>query len=250
MNKTILLRILVSFFIGSNALLPTFAADVPTGQFELIIDGSKLWDISGTYHEDFDGIDIDYTLVMDESGKIIGFGDASASLFGASLEADLNFNGSVKGLSVKLNFTMVGEVTDGGQTVGFNANVKTKLEIVESNRSVEGSTKGKIRVDGVGSQRIVGAFSFSLENDMDGSWILTLDLSDAGKNKITGSGTITLSNDKQFFTPVSGKYSSKKETAKLKLQNSTGTKFSLTSLVNGAMLEILKMKGKSLGQKP
>ncbi len=236
------------------SVLPSLGFAVPpTGQFEFIISESKIWDISGSYSEDFDGIDIDYILVTDEAGKITGSGTAFASLFGATVNADLIFNGSIKSsrevTRIKLKFTMIGDVSDGVENFFFTAKVKAKLEINEATHSALGSAKARICIEGNGCVREVASFDFLLEGDMDGSWVLTLDLSEAENNKLTGTGMITLSNNREITTIVSGKYSSKKETVKLKLKNSKGTKFSLKSLVQGAILEIVKLKGKSLGQK-
>ncbi|MFW5444054.1 MAG: hypothetical protein ACKE51_07095 [Methylococcaceae bacterium] len=248
-----ILKIFLGFFLCLNPFLSTFAAGTPTGQFDFTFDEPKIWDISGTYEESFGGIDIEYTLFVDESGKITGTGTAFTNQSGVTVNAILKFTGTIKGKKgvtrIKMKFTMDGTATSNGQPYKFSAKAKVKQEINKTIRRAIGQAKGKVCIKSQRCTKVSGSFDFDLKDDMDGSWKLTLDLLEAKKNKIAGIGTITLSNGRVFSTNIKGKYSRKKEKAKLKLKNATGSKLSITSLVEGLTLEITKLKGKVMRQK-
>jgi hypothetical protein len=73
----------------------------------------------------------------------------------------------------------------------------------------------------------------------------------ATADKLSGTGTLTLFNSRDFTYQITGSYSTTTEDAKLKLVGETdavGTSISLTT--HGTAMDLTALKGKVLGQKP
>jgi hypothetical protein len=84
---------------------------------------------------------------------------------------------------------------------------------------------------------------------MTGDWTLGIDTA-ANGSKLTGTGTITLSNGRELGYQIIGSYSAKTQLAKLKLigvSDAAGTSLSLSA--HGAGMDLVVLKGKVLGQK-
>jgi hypothetical protein len=84
---------------------------------------------------------------------------------------------------------------------------------------------------------------------MTGDWTLDTDIA-ATRNRLTGTGTITLSNGRELSYQITGSYNAKSQSTKLRLVgngDALGTSLSLTTQGPGANL--ISLKGSVLGQK-
>jgi hypothetical protein len=89
-----------------------------------------------------------------------------------------------------------------------------------------------------------------MPDDVTGDWTLDTDITAAG-NKLTGTGTLTLSNGRELSYQITGSYNTRSQIAKLKLVgagDAIGTSLSLTT--QGTGMELTTLKGKVLGQTP
>ena len=93
-----------------------------------------------------------------------------------------------------------------------------------------------------------GTAIYALPAGMNGDWTLDTDIGSAG-TKLTGTGTITLSNGRELGYQITGSYNSKSQSSKLKLVgegDAVGTSLSLTT--QGAGMDLTALKAKVLGQ--
>lgn len=250
MDKTFFIKIAALIF-SLSMFMPSLANGVPTGHFEFFFSEPRLYGISNTVNESIGPFDVNFTVILDEKGKITGSGFATIDGDSDNLDSDVRVAGKIKAAKNVTRFNLIlklkGVVTVDEQSLPFKGIFNSKLEISNATSTAIGIIKIKLCVKGFGCEKLVENFSVPLPG-LNGSWMLSLDLLDAGNNKIVGDGLITLSNDREISTKISGKYSS--EIIKLKLKNSSGSKLGLTSTVNGMMLDsINKISGKVLGQK-
>jgi hypothetical protein len=224
----------------------------------------SLWDLSGTYSESFGGINTHYTLSMDPSGKFTGQGTATANdVEGYSVDMDLglSFTGSAStsGKLTRVNMTMkmAGSGTIEGYDCTFKATVTEKLEIDAESRTLVGTVSGKVtaRIPDLhrsGSASIPKtSINTSLPGDADGTWTLDVTSNATNKNKCVGSGTITLSNDRQIPVLLSGSYAPKTDQTKLTLKGTGVNKsvtLSIAAVNTNAQMIIKQLTGKAMGQ--
>jgi hypothetical protein len=89
---------------------------------------------------------------------------------------------------------------------------------------------------------------FSLPAGVTGDWILGIDIAATG-NKLSGTGTLTLSNGRVFTNKIGGTYNTKSDVAKLKLLgqgDAVGTSLSLAT--QGTAMALTALTGKVLGR--
>src|SRR5215471_18372948 len=147
----------------SGLLLATAAlrADVVSGSFDVPVDASlAVWDISGTYHEDVEGVVMDYTLNVDAGGKITGSGTASMTDGSDTLNATFSGTGTIRsaGTAVRINLTlkMTGSGYVSGYYATFKASMNQKLEVDDTNQLMLGTAGGSVSVTvpGYGSRSV------------------------------------------------------------------------------------------------
>lgn len=244
-------KMLILFFACLFIIAPQFSiADVPEGKFEVDIDNTKIWDISGFYIENSAVGDVKYALIMDDAGRITGSGNASGSVNGRIIKANLEFVGRLKGPRTKMRLTMSGTLeADNGLSKEYYASTKITQEINENTHTAMGIGTAKLCVEGTGCRKMTEDYSYNLKGGMDGTWNIEMDLRTSGTNKLSGNGKLTLSNGDPRLVNIAGKHSSKNDTAKLQIKGSSGLKVAMTAAVVDTMLKIEKLKGKVMGQK-
>ena len=248
---------------GLAALATLFSmarADIASGSYTVEFDGNvSIWDVSGSYSEDIGGLTIDYTLSVDPSGKITGYGSANVSDYGVGANLDFNFSGTVKSSGsvtrVTLNMTAKGSGTYDVHTLSFRASMKETMEVDTVACAMTGTVSGNVSVSvqGMGkqSQKIPTTdLTLDLPVDMDGSWDLTVNTTTNG-TKVTGTGQLTLSNGTTYGFSVTGSYATKTDLAKLTLKGGTANKAmsaNVTANFSSAGMNVKMLKGKALGQ--
>jgi len=236
-------------------------ADLASGSYTVEFDGNvTLWDISGTYSEDLGGLAVDYTLSVDPSGKITGYGSASyAASYGIGIDTTFNISGTVSTAGrvtrVTLSMTMKGSGQFQGSTVNFSASIRESMEIDAETSTLVGTTSGNVSlsVRGFGNfgEKIPTAdVALDLPYDMDGTWDLTLNTVTSGP-KITGTGQITLSNGSVFGFTIAGTYAARTDLSKVAMKGTPTNKAMSANIVANfgkAGMNVRSLKGKALGQ--
>ncbi|MBI4523404.1 MAG: hypothetical protein HY695_06275 [Deltaproteobacteria bacterium] len=227
-------------------------AEIPAGHYEINFDQqADVWDVSGSYHEEDPGISMDFTISQDNKGKITGLGSASGSEDGISVNLNFTIVGSIKSVGAvtrtTLNMKFVGTATDGFQVLTANGNLALIFNIDTTNALLVGTMKGKVCVKRLGCESIHESALFDLPPGEDGTWDLVLDVQSTDGKKLTGAASAVLSNGRTVPLALSGQYISKTDLAKLSLKGSGGT---LTLQANAASGQIFiqKLKAKILGQ--
>ncbi len=217
-----------------------------------------LWDISGSYNETDVGLNLDYSLNMQPSGKFAGTGAASFSDGADSLQGQFIVAGALKssGNVVRVNMTIKmtgdGQVSDNygySHYATFQATVKETVELDPVSRQLIGTSGGKVTVaiPDLKKKKTVsipkGEVQDNLPADATGDWSLSVDLTLFGA-KWTGNANIE-SSSQTLPLAISGTYAPRTGLSKLALK-SLGMGLNLVVNDEGTLLS---MKGKALGQK-
>jgi hypothetical protein len=250
-RRTCLYRMAVMLLVMFCLFLPNAAiGETYTYNF----DGSPymgVWDVSGSYSGELFDLAVDYTVTQDTAGKITGDGDVTGSLYIEGYDVDIdmtvNITGSVSqknGLYlVKLNIKAKGTASYDGGTYNASASETITAEIDPASKEMSGTVKAKVSSRGY-SASDTDSFLVSLPDaDMNGTSTLTVNYS--GDKKLSGDGTLLISNGDIYDFIANGRYNAKKDETTLTLK---GDKNTLTIKIDGASGEIKSLKGKVLGQ--
>jgi hypothetical protein len=213
-----------------------------------------IWDVSGSYSGELFDLDIDYTVTLDTGGKITGTGDVTGTLYiekydvYVDIDMTVNITGSVSQKNgvclVKLNIKAKGTASYDGGTYNASASETITAEIDPASKEMSGTVKAKVSSRGY-SASDTDSFLVSLPDaDMNGTSTLTINYS--GDKKLSGDGTLLISNGDIYDFIAKGSYNEKKDETTLTLK---GDKNTLTIKIDGASGEIKSLKGKVLGQK-
>jgi hypothetical protein len=255
MSKNAPLFALCAFMaLGSNV----FAGPTGAYSFDFGLPGKPVWDISGTYLLSPQvggqtGIDFPVTITQDSKGTLTGSGSVPVEIDGVAATGNYTVKGKItnSGGVAKINATVKlsgsGEV-QGVQTT-YSLSASYKLEIDPVSRTVVGSARGSASAKGVGSGPVTEDISAPLPANMVGSWKLLLtDLLTTG-NKMTGTSSIVLGNNRTLNLGVKGNYSAKNTKSTITLSGidtSQGTTLKVTG-TNDTLVNVT-VKGKILGQ--
>ncbi|HUJ10946.1 MAG TPA: hypothetical protein VL171_13060 [Verrucomicrobiae bacterium] len=230
-------------------------AQVPSGTFSYIFTNLPLWDISGSYTNDSSVNDATDHVIMNltqsATGKITGTRTDSINGVGSANFTRLKGRVAVKhrvvGARVKMR-GMFQAYAYRGLAVGTGNGT-----IDPSGLSIDISGHEKLCVNtprGTGCESFSADSTYALPATMNGDWTLDTDIS-ANADKLSGTGTLTLSNGRVLNYKIKGTYNAGSDLAKLKLVgqgDAIGTSLSLTA--QGADMAVTVLKGKVLGQKP
>ena len=230
-------------------------AQVPSGQFTYAFTNSPLWDSSGVYTNNTDVNDVVIsTIDCQANGKITGSrveqyvnGADNAAGTGA-----ISGKASIKAGQLQARLVSVGELSGVQGGGDYLATFSSKGTPVLDASLLTIVTEETIRDCVVHGQCVTSTqrYSITLPQGMNGSWTLASDIATNG-NKLTGTGTITLSNGRILSYQIIGSYNTKNQIAKLKFigeGDAKGTSLSLTT--QGMGMNLVTLKGKVLGQKP
>jgi hypothetical protein len=211
----------------------------------------SVWDLSGSYSGDIAaGLGLSYVITQDAAGKITGSGNASVSMGSDSIDMSFDIKGAItqkNGVAaIKLNFKGKGTALVEGESYKFTFSEKVNATVDASSNTISGNVVVRISMQGESYSETV-PFDESLPANMDGSATFSLNCTSNGKN-VSGTGTLTLSNDEIYNFGVKGKYNAKSDESNLTLKG--GAKgASLKLKVDGSDGTIKTLKGKVLGQK-
>jgi len=244
----------------SLALLFAFCAvsataQVPSGTFSYVFTNTPLWDTTGSFTNNSTA---DTVVILDQqqSAKGLITGTLTETYFLSSADnfissGPITAKGTVKsgvvGASLKESGTMTGVRSGVAFTATYTGKGTATLDPTALTILVTGPIKECI---GKQCQTTVVSVTYTLPADMTGNWTLDTDLTATGK-KLSGTGTLTLSNDRSLTYLITGSYNTKSEVAKLKLVgqgDAVGTSFSLST--QGTNMVLTTLKGKVLGQTP
>jgi rRNA maturation protein Nop10 len=232
----------------------------PTGSFsfDFGLPGKPVWDISGTYTLSpsvggSTSVEFPITITQDSQGMLTGSGNTTVEIDGVPATGTYTVKGKVtnSGGVAKVNATvkLSGAGTIQGFDTTYSLSASYKLEIDPVSRTVVGSAKGSAKASGVGSGPVSEDISAPLPLDMVGSWKLLLtDLLTTG-NKLTGTSSVVLGNNRTLSLGVKGSYSAKNTKSTISLSGIDASKGTTLKIMgtNDTLVNIT-VKGKILGQ--
>ena len=242
-------RLLV-FLIALGAI--SAKAQVPSGTFTYVFTNEPLWDVTGTYalNGSSNGVTDNAIFVITNSAKGAITGTQTETLNDGSIT--VNVHSIVTGkISVKAGATVASLKSAGtfSGSLSGTARGKSTETIVESNLTIVANVSESLSARGH-NKKFAATTSASLPAGMDGDWQLDTAITNA-VNKLSGTGTLTLSNGRDFTYQITGNFNTKTGVAKLKLKgqgDALGTSISMTT--EGTNMDLTVLKGKVLGQKP
>ena len=233
-------------------------AQVPSGPFSYVFTNKPLWDVSGSYTNDSSSNGVSDHAIMvithtakgqitgsrtDEITEGLNSADAIGTLTGkVSVRAGvptatLNERGTLTGLHSGVSYTgtVVGKATATVDPLALTINsVASERLCAHGGRCVTDS----------------GDETYDLPAGMTGDWTLDTAITNAA-TRLSGTGTLTLSNGRVLTYKITGSYIARTAVAKLKLigqSDAVGTSLSLTT--HGLAMDLTRLTGKVLGQKP
>jgi hypothetical protein len=228
------------------------SAQVPSGAFSYVFTNKPLWDVTGTYslNGSSNGVTDNATFVITNAAKGTITGTQTETLNDGSIT--INVHSAVTGkISVKAGATVASLKSAGtfsGSLSGI-AKGKSTETVIASNLTISATLSETLSAH-AGSRKFTATTSASLPGGMDGDWQLDTSITNS-VDKLSGTGTLTLSNAREFTYTITGSFNTKTEIAKLKLTGAgaaLGTSFSMTT--EGTNMDLTALKGKILGQKP
>ena len=244
---------------------PALHAERAWGEFTIEFgDNLKLWDLSGSYSEDLDGLSLDYTISSEPSGKFTGQGTATVSGFwgyDVDLGMDFTVNGGVNsaGSVTRVNLTM--KMSGSGWVEGYyltmKATVTEKLEVDSATMQMLGTYSGNVSVSVPSMHKSAKAripktdVQTSLPEGATGDWDLTLNVT-TNLNKFAGSAMVHVDNRASIPLMLTGSYQPKSGLSKLTLKGQglfRSAQMNLGIACTNAGVTLKSLSGKVLGQK-
>ncbi|WP_136063213.1 hypothetical protein [Pontiella sulfatireligans] len=243
MNKKIglmaLLGMLGAFGFSESAGAESYTNTLPVG----------IWDLSGTYSQKLNGLDVGYTVEQDGKGKITGTGYAEADIDGVSIVLNFAVKGKIKSkngvyaIAQKISAKATAEVN--GKKTKFKATYQIKAEI----NTGTGMLSGTMKVSALGEKISVSFLEPLADENMDGTSVLITTLSRT-TGKVVGDALLTLSNGRIIYGDVKGKDGKNGLKVKAKGEKTNvGSKGMALQLIFGDSGELKSVKGKVSGQK-
>jgi hypothetical protein len=268
----------VGTFVFALVFLPCVAtAAMPSGSLQINVTGptNHIWDASSIHelqHLDFEISDQNTEIsfaapfVQTGAGKLVGTGltqlEVDSPVFvGTITDAVYKASGSVtssKGIA-RLTFsgTAKGPAEAAGKTRILTGTLAVKVTINSLLESASGVYTSAGAASGYGSIKEVGTLDFNwtdVVNSMgNGSWSLSMQLTNDLVKKIGGTATVTLSSGAQYDFTVKGAYKLKTDTSLLVLSATSSSKgSSLKVNLTGSTISALqgKVSGQAIKWKP
>ena len=221
-----------------------------------------IWDITGTYDNQFLECPSTIHLVQDAKGKLVGYGQGSCWTYFRDTDVWVEFEYMVKGsikqkrgkadVKIKIKFKGEADVPEfdlQGLKVKGQESLKAFIDAAE--QTIEGMVKYTECIQKGGCEKGTEPLSVDLPAGMDGSWFLTTNNIDDDGKKIMGESILILANGNQLAMTAKGRINARKGEAKVKfsgVKTDPGAKGSSIMATVDEDENVLKMKGKVLGQ--
>ena len=237
------------------------SAGVPSGAFEIDLGGNQsIWlDVADDQEEFCEGFaegfggmlqTCSFSMSIDAKGKITGNVEIVAEDGGAVVTLSGPIKGKLKGdgqtglTDISFSLKLSGEASDGSTTASVSANASFAGQI-DGAGLLAGDWSIKLCAKGAGC--FDGMETPPGETLDGGGWTLALAIEDLGSGKLGGSAAAEFGDGTTCPYSISGKYSSKSDSASLKLSPTnaacSGTSISLKDVrVNGALTAQMKYK--------
>ena len=255
----------ISFLSGLFFSVFLAGAQAPSGLVDFTFDTSsaRVFDLSGSLviEQQMIGagdqetpLSFGVDVIQDSNGKLTGSGMTIVNVGNDFIAASYTVKGKVSGGGNNVNrasFTikLTGQDTVAGvPDTKFSISLEYKLE-ADSAGILFGSARGNANFKGLSSAKINSNVDIALAVGMDGTWSVQMNI--LALKKLGGSAIITLANQRALPTHLSGSYSSSSATAKVKLSGfdaSKGTSVNLNFISSEEGSEVVKLRGKILGQ--
>jgi len=265
-NRLMIRSIHRSLFFPSLLVALSSLAEAPSGQINFSFDPAvlPLWDFSGTFQptnqtiQGAGGSDVPLSLAADltqaANGRLTGSGLTVVGIGSDFVAANYTASGRVSGDSskAKMNLTirLKGDGVVAGRATHFNISVTYKLQVKREAGVLAGTAQGHANLGSLGGGPIKSDVAAPLPPGMNGSWNLQLDVSTL--SKISGTGTIFLSNTRTLPGNLTGSYSGSADQSKIKFTGvdaAKGSSLNLTLETHSlGVSRIVKLKGKVLGE--
>lgn len=181
---------------AGNILSGRFAAGLAATDWEA---GFALWDLSGTYRAvTTAGHTLVLNLLHDSCGRLRG---SATYTLAKDTVVTMPIRGSVK--STRGSIAMRGVLRGAEQGRAVSVSLATNLTLDTANRQLTGPLTGSVKANGT-TTRVSENLALDIPGGMDGTWSLAFDLDQAGRT-VTGSATLTLSNEVGYDFTVKGK---------------------------------------------
>ena len=242
-----------------------------TGTYYLDFSGVvPVLDLSGSYSGTLmysgtigQGIDLDFSLNADPSGKLTGRGTLNSDDgAGNEMNGNITVNGTVKTsgsatlVSMTISGTGTGTIAVGGSShdITFSDTIKPNCQITGTSRDlfVTGGTSTLKKKDLVTGKtttqtgKLAPGPTFPLPDDVTGDWNMTLYLN-LNKTLYTGTAGVQTSTSGTANLTATGSYSKKPNTSTLALKR-TGCSVSMVVSTSGTTMLVKTMSGKLYGQ--
>jgi hypothetical protein len=236
--------------------LMTSAAAELTFQFST--NDAPVFDLSGSWETNSEGVDEVFTINVTPRGRISGPFSASGDQDGVHIDMSGELSGMIVATyptDLRMSLGLRGDFTAtvNGMPVRGRERLHGVFHASEATGTLSGRMSGSVCVIGVRCVPVQRSMEIPLLDSMDagegdGSWSLTLNI-DAAKNRVTGTATATMPNERTVPFLVNGTISSRTGVTKLRLRG-TGEAAGVTLLaqLNSAQ-EITSLQGRLFGQR-
>lgn len=237
-----LLIIVIALCVGgfcSSAHAETFTNDL----------SASVWDIGGSYEEDVEGIPMSYTVSQDGKGKLTGYGSASGTVDGVSLNMDFLVKGKISSkksiTTIQQKLSIKGTASYQGQMLKFSGSVSMKTVVDEISRVMSGT----ITISLLGFKETESYYEDLSDVDMDGTVVLITSINEV-EGKLIGDAVLELSNGRLIHMLVKGKDKNGQLLIQAKgIKDDSDSSGSGIKIIFDSLRDVVDFKAKALGQK-
>jgi hypothetical protein len=206
-------------------------AAIPTGSFEILFGGHQsIWtgetsDLNEEFCEGFaESFDVlescDFDLFVDGRGELYGYFGFAAWVDGVHFVEGGPIRGRQRGddrsgiSRVSLKIKLKGTASDGLETLLTRSSLRLSGQV-----TAEGLMSGvwivRVCIQGVGCNENESLVTPGIAEN--GEWSLQIEITDEGDDRLGGNARVEFGNGEECLYSVSGRYSSTKDTARLRL---------------------------------
>lgn len=252
------------------------SAQIYSGAYNFAFDQGSfpVYDLTGTYemNQELQGpggatVPLAFTIptvIHDNSGKLRGSGLLMLNIGEDYVAANYTVSGTVSGggANTRAVFTvrLTGQDVIAGRARRFSGSVSYNLLVDAGSLTLEGTSKGSITVQGVGTSKVISdsLISPNLPNRVDGAWRVEMNL--LALKKLGGSATIIVNSfmapdgstwpadGRVIPTNVSGSYVARTDLARTQLTGINEGRGNSLLMIFSPGTDTAQLSGRILGQ--